>query len=99
MTDAAFNRGLAAFLDDGGSSDAVIKAFPKLPEAALKKLVAEYRDIFSAACRCVINYLEERKTEDVTRDAVAEIDKRVSAKNATLLYAVARTSAWRDGYS
>lgn len=99
MTDEAFNRGLAAYLDDGYSSDAVKKVLPRLTKAALAKLVIEYRDIFSAACQRVRNDLEDRKAEIDTRDAVAAIDKRLSPANATTLYAIARTSAWRDGYN
>ena len=98
MTDEAFNHGLAAFLDDM-SPEAVKKKVPRISETALKKLMIEYQEVFSAACRCVRNGLEDHKTEVILRDEVAAIDERVSPANATMLYAIARTSAWRDGYS
>ena len=95
MTDAAFNKGFAAYLG-GMNAEAVRKSLPKLSKAETTKLVREYSELFSAGCQCVRNMLEDRKTEVDIRDAVDAIDARISAENATTLYAIARTSAWRD---
>jgi hypothetical protein len=99
MTDEKFNVALAAYLEGATSADELKKILPRVGKPALAKLVIEYRDIVSAACRCVINQLEDRKSEIEGRDAVGAIDARVCSQNAASLYSMARVSAWRDGYN
>jgi hypothetical protein len=43
--------------------------------------------------------LEQKLGEEIGRRRVAEIDPRLSADNAAMLFTQARVSAWRDGYS
>src|SRR5256885_1840933 len=90
-----FNRGLAAYLEWGPAKATPIekrlaKLLPHLSKPAIAKLIRTYSDIESAGHRCVIDQLETRKTEEVGRQAVAEIDPRLSADNAATLYTQAR---------
>ena len=61
-------------------------------------LPAEADALISAACRIAEEQVEKHQTEEEGRSRVAALDPRVSAENATLLYAQGRYSAWRDGY-
>jgi len=102
--DEDFNRGLAAYLQWGPARATPIeqrlaKMLPHLAKPAVARLLRAYGEIESAAHRCVIDQLETRKPEDAGRQAVADLDPRLSADNAATLYTQARISAWRDGYS
>lgn len=99
----AFNRGLAVFLEwgpaqEGDLRDRITKATSGLTRPAVGKLVAEFVRLRSAACRIVEEQVEKHRTEEDGRRQVAELDERISAENATLLYQQARYSAWRDGF-
>ena len=98
-----FNLALAVFLEWGPAQQTNIrerlaKALPRLTRTELKKLIAEFETLQSAACRIVEEQVEKHQTEDDGRSRVSALDPRISAENASLLYHQARYSAWRDGY-
>ena len=99
----AFNIALGVFLEWGPAQqddirDRISKAVPGLARTELKKLLAEFANLRSAACRIVEDQVEKHQTEEDGRRQVAELDARISAENASLLYHQARYSAWRDGF-
>ena len=98
-----FNRGLGVFLKWGPAQmidarERIARAAPGLTGPQVRKLVAEFERLQSAACRIVEEQVEKHQTEEDGRRRVAELDERISAENASLLYHQARYSAWRDGF-
>ena len=98
-----FNRALGVFLEWGPAQQTdvrvrIAKAVRGLRPAEIKKLLAEFDTLVSAACRIVEEEVEKHQGEDVGRSRVAALDPRISPVNASLLYHQARYSAWRDGY-
>ena len=98
-----FNRGLGVFLEWGPAQmvnlrERIAKAVPGLTSPEIKKLIAEFERLQSTACRIVEEQMEKHQAEEDGRRRVAELDERMSAKNASLLYHEARYSAWRDGF-
>jgi hypothetical protein len=76
----------------------ISKAVPGLSRTEIEKLLVEFSNLQSAACRIVEEQVEKHRTEEDGRRQVAELDERLSAKNASLLYHQARYSGWRDGF-
>ena len=98
-----FNRGLGMFLEWGPAQgidlrDRIARVASGLTGREIGKLVAEFERLRSAACRIVEEQVEKHQAEEDGRRRVAELDERISAKNASLLYHQARYSAWRDGF-
>ena len=99
----AFNRALGVFLEWGPAQQEdlklrIAKAVSTLTRPQVKKLIAEFDSLRSAACRIVEEQVEKHQAEEDGRRRVAELDDRLSAENASLLYHQARYSAWRDGF-
>ena len=98
-----FNRALEVFLEWGPAQQSdvrerIAKAVPRLNRAELRKFVAEFTSLRSAACRIVEEQVETHRAEEDGRRRVAELDERISAENVSVLYQQARYSAWRDGF-
>jgi len=97
-----FNRGLGVFLEwgpaQGGDLRDRIRKASGLTGSEVGKLIAEFERLRSAACRIVEEQVEKHQVEEDGRRRVAELDERISAENASLLYHQARYSAWRDGF-
>ena len=99
-----WNAGLLAYIEWGPQrskpdEQRVAEAMPGVSSAQIAELVEEFGRIDSAAHRIVIEMLEQKLGEEIGRRRVAEIDPRLSADNAAMLFTQARVSAWRDGYS
>ncbi|HET9215513.1 MAG TPA: hypothetical protein VFR18_00960 [Terriglobia bacterium] len=99
----AFNLALGVFLEWGPVQqddirDRISQVVPGLTRTELKKLLAEFASLRSAARRIVEEQVEKHRTEEDGRRQVAELDSRISVENASLLYHQARYSAWRDGF-
>lgn len=99
----AFNRALGVFLEWGPAQQSdvrerIAKAVPRLSHTEVGKLLAEFGSLRSAACRIAEEQVEKYQTEEDGRKRVAELDERISAENASVLYQQARYSAWRDGF-
>ena len=100
---AAFNRALGAFLEWGPAQQEDLKlriarVVSTLTRPQIKKLIEEFDSLRSDACRIVEEQVEKHQAEEDGRRRVAELDYRLSAENASLLYHQARYSAWRDGF-
>jgi len=98
-----FNTAFAVYLEWGPATETplrerIAKAIPGLRPAEIKKLIAEFDGLLSAACRTVEEKVERHQAEDDMRRSVADLDPRISAENASVLYNQARYSAWRDGF-
>ena len=99
-----FNRSLAIKLRWGletaiDARERIARALPGIGPRRINALLKEFGAIISRAYALVYDQLERRQSEGDGRQAVAEIDPRLSAENAATLYQQARYSAWRDGLS